>query len=61
MAARSWSVKTIDGKEADLQRQDIFRTPVAELVKDACEKMGNSYNYSLAQSQCMLEGTLRAP
>ena len=47
MAARQWAihVKTLAGEElTTLQlQQDIFQTPVAELVQAACEKIGNYY------------------
>lgn len=47
MAARSeWTVnvKTIDGETVTLQlQQNIFDIPVAELVKVACDQIGNNY------------------
>ena len=38
-------VKTIDGEEIPLpmQQDNPFDTPVAELVKSACETLGNNY------------------
>ena len=47
IAAGQWTirVKTVAGEElTTLQlQQDIFQTPVAELVQAACEKIGNNY------------------
>ena len=41
-------VETIDGEETTLQLQqnNAFDTPVAGLVKSACETLGNSYSCS---------------
>ena len=60
MAAKPWivRVKTIDGGETTLHlQQDIYHTPVAELVKTACDKIGTSSIINIVA--CMPKGMLK--